>query len=368
MAQRWNLKLAEGEAVGQDRRRGRGAGSNASGRYETERREAFDDGWESLGDLEALKTEVREEIAKTIIATNDSPDIGFDQSINPYRGCEHGCIYCYARPSHTYWGYSAGLDFETKLTAKVNAVEALERELSRPGYVPKPIMLGSNTDPYQPLERERQITRGLLEVMDRFSHPVGIVTKSVLVTRDLDILARLATRGLVRVSLSLTTLDHRLARKMEPRASTPGRRLDAIRQLSEAGVPAGVMTAPIIPALNDAEIEQLLEAAAGAGAREAGYVLLRLPLEIAPLFQEWLQSEFPHRAGHVMSLIRSMRGGKDYVSRFGERKRGTGPYADLIARRFALGLQRFGLNKRRLALRCDLFEPPVVGGQQLRLL
>lgn len=345
------------------RRRGRGAVSNAAGRFEPKWHEAFDDGWESLGDLEPLKTEVREEIAKTIIATNDSPDISFDQSINPYRGCEHGCIYCYARPSHAYLGYSAGLDFETKLTAKVNAVEALERELARKGYRPKPIMLGSNTDPYQPIERERQLTRGLLEVMDRYNHPVGIVTKSALVMRDLDLLGRLAERGLAKVAVSLTTLDHRLARRMEPRASTPARRLDAMRQLRQAGVPVVAMTAPLIPALNDAELESLLEAAAGVGASEAAYVLLRLPLEISPLFQEWLKAEFPNRAAHVMSLMRSMRAGKDYVSCFGERQRGTGQYAELIAQRFEMALRRNGLNKRRFALRCDLFRPPERSGQ-----
>lgn len=367
MPRRWDLKPTEEEGVPSERRRGRGAVSNATGRYEPERRERFDDGWESLSDLGAFKTEVREEIAKTIITTNDSPDISFEQSINPYRGCEHGCIYCYARPSHTYWGLSAGLDFETKLTAKVNAAEALVRELSRKSYRPRPIMLGSNTDPYQPIERDRRITRGLLEVMERCRHPVCIVTKSALITRDLDILARLAAAQLVRVAVSLTTLDHRLARRMEPRAATPGRRLDAMSQLSTAGVPVSVMTAPLIPALNDAELESLLEAASQAGATTAAYVLLRLPLEISPLFQEWLKTEFPDRAQRVMSLMRSTRGGKDYVSCFGERQRGTGPYAEQIARRFEIGLRRFGLNRTRTALRCDLFTPPQSGGPQLSL-
>ena len=346
-------------------RRGRGAVSNATGRFEPERREYFDDGWDSLEDLPPFKTDVRDEIAKTIIATNDSPDIAFDRSINPYRGCEHGCIYCYARPSHAYWGYSAGLDFETKLTAKVNAAEALERELSRPGYAPSTIMIGSNTDGYQPIERERKLTRRLLEVLDRFSHPVAIVTKSALVLRDLDILARLASRGLTRVAISITTLDHRLARKMEPRASSPSRRLEAIRQLSAAGVPVAVMTAPLIPALNDAGLERILEAASRAGAIDAGYVLLRLPLEISPIFQEWLAAAFPGRAKHIMSLVRQTRGGKDYVSCFGERQRGTGPYADQIEARFQLALKRYGLSQRRLALRCDLFAKP--GGAQLSL-
>lgn len=355
----------EGEQIGDGQRRGRGAVSNAMGRFEPERREKFDDGWESLGDLEAFKTEVREEIAKTIIATNDSPDIGFDRSINPYRGCEHGCIYCYARPSHAYWGYSAGLDFETKLTAKVNAVEALERELSKPGYVPTTIMIGSNTDAYQPIERERRITRGLLEVLERFGHPVAVVTKSALVVRDIDILSKMAGKGLAKVAVSVTTLDHKLARRMEPRASTPGKRIEAIRHLTAAGIPVAVMAAPLIPALNDNELERILEKAAGAGATEAAYVLLRLPWEISSLFQDWLQEEFPDRAARVMSLVRSTRGGKDYVSRFGERQKGTGPYAEQIAARFQLALKRCGLNQRHIKLRTDLFQRP--GEAQLRL-
>jgi DNA repair photolyase len=367
MAMAWKeaRRASEDEHVADGRRRGRGAVSNATGRFEPERREHFDDGWESLGDLAPFKTEVREEFAKTIIATNDSPDIGFDKSINTYRGCEHGCIYCYARPSHAYWGYSAGLDFETKLTAKVNAVEALEAELSKPGYSPAAIMLGANTDVYQPQERERKITRGVLEVLDRFSHPVAIVTKSALVLRDIDILTRMANRELVKVAVSVTTLDHRLARKMEPRASTPEKRIEAIRQLAAAGVPVAVMAAPMIPALNDSELEQILERAAQSGASEAAYVLLRLPLEISPLFQEWLKAEFPDRAGHVMSLVRSTRGGKDYVSRFGERQRGTGPYAEQLAARFRLALKRCGLNRRQLKLRTDLFRNP--GSAQMSL-
>lgn len=356
---------SEAEQVEAGRRRGRGAVSNATGRFEPERREHFDDGWESLDALEPSKTEVREEVVKTIISTNSSPDLGFDRSINPYRGCEHGCIYCYARPSHAYWGYSAGLDFETKLTAKVNAVEALEKELSRPGYSPATLVLGANTDAYQPVERERKITRGVLEVLDRFGHPVAIVTKSALVLRDLDILSRLAGRGLVKVTLSVTTLDRGLARKMEPRAATPDRRIEAIRRLAGAGVPVTVLTAPLIPALNAHELERILEACAAAGASEAGYVLLRLPLEISPLFQEWLEAQYPDRAARVMSLMRSMRGGKDYVSRFGERQTGTGPYAEQIAARFRLALKRCGLNQRHLSLRTDLFRPP--GAAQLSL-
>ncbi len=338
--------------------RGRGAKSNLTGRYERHAREAFDDGWDGLADLPPFETEVRQERARKIIATNDSPDVCFDQSINPYRGCEHGCIYCYARPTHAWLGLSAGLDFESQLTAKTNAAEALERELGRPGYKVSPIMLGTNTDPYQPIERTYGLTRRILETMDRTSHPVGVVTKSALVLRDLDILASLARRDLVRVALSVTSLDHRLSRKMEPRASAPARRIEAIARLAEAGVPAGVMTAPLIPALNDSEMEAILREAARAGAQEAGYVLLRLPLEIAGLFQEWLAAEFPDRAKHVMSLLKSMHAGKDYVAEFGARQTGRGPYADLLALRFEVAVRRLGLAERRFALRRDLFQPP----------
>ena len=365
MAWKQARRATEDERIGAERRRGRGAVSNATGRFEPERRESFDDGWESLSDLEPFKTEVREEIVKTIVSYNCSPDLGFTRSINPYRGCEHGCIYCYARPSHAYWGYSAGLDFETKLTVKPNAAEVLEKELSKPGYVPATVVIGANTDAYQPIERERKITRGVLEVLDRFSHPTAIVTKSALVVRDLDILSRMAARGLVKVTLSVTTLDRKLARAMEPRASTPDKRIEAIRRLAQGGVPVAVLTAPLIPALNDHEIERILQAVAAAGASEAGYVLLRLPLEISPLFQEWLQSEFPNRAKRVMALVRATRGGRDYVSRFGERQTGTGAYADQIAARFELALRRYGLNQRHLMLRTDLFRPP--GPVQLSL-
>jgi DNA repair photolyase len=341
-----------------ERRRGRGARSNATTRFDSEVREAFDDGWEGLSELAPFKTEVREERAKSIIATNDSPDIGFDQSINPYRGCEHGCIYCFARPTHCYLGLSAGLDFETVLIAKTNTAELLERELARPGYEVKTIALGTNTDPYQPIERTYELTRRILEIMDRTSHPVSIVTKSVLVLRDLDILTSLAKRDLVKVFLSVTSLDHRLSRRMEPRAATPERRLEAIAQLNAAGVPTGAMVAPIVPAVNDEFVEAILERVAEAGGKEAGYVLLRLPLEISDLFQEWLHEEFPDRAGRVMSLVRSTRGGKDYVSNWRERQVGTGPYAELIAKRFQIATQRLGFNRVRFGLRSDLFEPP----------
>ncbi len=361
-------ETAPESAVDEGRRRGRGARSNHSGRFETERRMTFDDGWESLGDLEAFRTEVYEEPARSIITTNKSPDISFDQSINPYRGCEHGCTYCYARPTHCYLGHSAGLDFETKLYAKTNAAELLEKELASKGYTPKVIALGTNTDPYQPIERERRITRQILEVLERANHPVGIVTKSALVLRDVDILSRMAVRGLAKVALSVTTLDRRIARAMEPRAATPPKRLEAIRGLAEAGVPAAVMVAPVVPGLTDSEIEGILEAASEAGATEAGYVLLRLPLEIKDIFREWLASEFPDRADRVINLLRSMHGGQDYVAEFGTRQKGNGPYADQIALRFRLTLKRLGLNQRRQPLRVDLFSRPVAKGQQMPLL
>jgi len=350
-----------------ERRRGRGARSNRVGRFEPQARESFDDGWEGLGALAPFKTEVYRETAKSIIASNDSPDISFDQSINPYRGCEHGCIYCFARPTHCYLGHSAGLDFETKLYAKVNGATLLEQELAQARYLPKVIALGAVTDPYQPIEREYRITRSLLEVLDRASHPVGIVTKSALVLRDLDVLARLAKRDLVKVAISVTTLDRQIARRMEPRAATPSKRLEAIAGLAAAGVPVAVMVAPIVPALTDSEIETILAAAQRAGASEAGYVLLRLPLELKSLFREWLASEFPERAQRVINLLRSMHGGKDYTPEWRTRQRGKGPYADQIALRFRLAVSRLGLNERNLKLRTDLFRRPVGKGDQLAL-
>ena len=352
----------------QQRRRGRGSVSNRTGRFEPETREDVDDGWESLGDLEPFVTSVSEERAKTIISSNSSPDIGFDQSINPYRGCEHGCVYCYARPTHAFLGLSAGLDFETKLFAKVNAPELLEREFSNPKYIPKIIALGTNTDPYQPIERQYRIMRRLLEVLERANHPVAIVTKSALILRDKDILSSMAKRGLVKVALSVTTLDRKLARGLEPRASTPQKRLQALEELSAVGVPTAVMVAPVIPALNDPEIETILTRAHAAGAREAGYVMLRLPLEISDLFQEWLFEHAPDRAKRVMSLMRSMRGGKDYDAQWGKRMRGSGPYAWQIGRRFELATKRLGLNAKSYDLRTDKFKPPVLPGQQMTLL
>lgn len=356
------------DVVDSERRRGRGARSNRTGRFESQAHEEFDDGWDTLGELEAFKTEVFEDTSKSIISHNDSPDVSFDSSINPYRGCEHGCIYCYARPSHCYLGHSAGLDFETKLYAKPNAAVLLERELKRPGYKPETIAIGGNTDPYQPIERERRITRAILEVMAKANHPVGIITKSALVARDIDILGPMAAKNLARVAVSITTLDRHVARAMEPRAATPSRRLDTVKRLADAGIPVTVMVAPIIPGLTDHEIEPILEAAREAGARDAGYVLLRLPLEIKDLFREWLREEFPDRADKVISLLRSMHGGRDYTPDFGVRQRGRGPYASQIALRFRLTKKRLGLGEERVPLRTDLFIRPGNGGQQLSLL
>ena len=354
-------------AIDPERRRGRGACSNKTGRFEPETVGAFDDGWGSLAALDTFKTEVFEDSAKSIIARNDSPDISFDRSINPYRGCEHGCVYCYARPTHCYLGHSAGLDFETKLYAKTNAAELLEKELAHANYQPQTIALGANTDPYQPIERERRITRSILEVLAEARHPVGIVTKSALVARDIDILAPMAAKGLAKVAISITTLDRHVARAMEPRAATPSRRIETVRQLTAAGIPVTVMVAPVIPGLTDHELEAILETSRDAGARDAGYVLLRLPLEIKDLFREWLTQEFPDRARRVINLLRSMHGGDDYNSAFGHRQRGSGPYADQIAMRFKLARNRLNLDVERLQLRTDLFKRPIVRGQQLPL-
>ena len=356
-----------GSRVDADRRNGRGSGSNRSGRFEPVERQQFDDGWGTLDFLPPLRTEVQEERPKRIITTNDSPDISFDRSINPYRGCEHGCAYCFARPTHAYMGLSPGLDFETKLFAKPTAAKLLRRELAKPGYQPRTMAIGTNTDPYQPIERRYRIMREVLEVLDETSHPVGIVTKSALVLRDLDILARMAKRDLVKVAISVTTLDPKLARTMEPRATTPPRRLDALHQLVKAGVPATVMVAPIIPALNDAEIERILDAVAATGVRHAGYVLLRLPLEVRDLFREWLIANFPDRYRHVFKLIRDTRGGKDYDSTFGQRQTGTGPIAWMIGRRFEVACEKLGFNKERHKTTTEHFRPPRPGAKQLDL-
>ncbi|MEK1906835.1 MAG: PA0069 family radical SAM protein [Pseudomonas sp.] len=346
--------------------RGRGTASNPHNRFAPTRSQVEDDGWFQDETPPSLATEVRRELAKTVISRNQSPDVGFDRSVNPYRGCEHGCIYCFARPSHAYWDLSPGIDFETKLIAKTNLADRLEEELGKPGYVPRPIALGINTDGYQPIEREYQLTRRALEILLRFRHPVNIITKSSLILRDLDLLEELASHNLVSVAFSLTTLDDELKRIMEPRAASPSARLRAMRTLGEHGVPVSVITAPIIPMINDMELEALLEAARDAGARSAGYVLLRLPLEIAELFEEWLQAHFPERASHVMSLIRQSRGGRNYDSQFGKRMRGEGIFADLLAQRFALARKRLGLDHREgFNLDCSQFAPP---GRQMALL
>ncbi|MGF1649072.1 MAG: PA0069 family radical SAM protein [Hyphomicrobiaceae bacterium] len=348
--------------------RGRGARSNAAGRYEPVQRDGFDEGWGRDDRVQMVPTVVTHERVRTIISRNDSPDISFDRSINPYRGCEHGCIYCYARPTHAYLGLSPGLDFESRIIAKENAAEALRQEFAAPGYRPSTIALGAVTDPYQPVERQMRLTRAILELLNEAKHPVGIVTKSALIARDIDLLQPMASEGLVKVAVSITTLDRKLARSMEPRAATPARRLETVERLAAAGIPVTVMMAPIIPGLNDHEIERLLEAAAGAGAATAGYVLLRLPLELKDLFQEWLATDHPDRAKRVMSLVRQTQGGRDYRSEFGLRQRGSGPIADLIARRFGSARQRWGLAERQAKLRCDLFKPPGRESAQLTLL
>lgn len=357
-----------GMRVRPDRNRGRSAGINPSGRFEPVSRHVFDDGWNSLEELPPFKTEVQVERPRTIITRNESPDISFDRSINPYRGCEHGCVYCFARPTHAFMGLSPGLDFESKLFAKPDAARMLDKELSKDGYQPRTIAIGTNTDPYQPIEKQYRIMREILEVLEARGHPVGIVTKSALVTRDIDILARMAERGLAKVALSVTTLDRMLARTMEPRASTPTKRLEAIRQLSDAGIPASVMVAPIVPGLTDQEMERILDSAYAAGAREAGYVLLRLPLEVAPIFKDWLLRHYPDRYRHVMSLIRSMRDGKDYDSEWGKRMKGSGPYAWQIGRRFEIAAKRLGLNAERRSLRTDRFVAAAKATEQLMLL
>ena len=362
------MMVQSGRRIEIDRRRGRGAGLNFSGRFEPLQREAFDDGWTTLEDLPPFKTEVQIEKPRTIITRNDSPDIPFDRSINPYRGCEHGCIYCFARPTHAFMGLSAGIDFEARLFAKPDAPKLLERELSKPGYKPRVIAIGTNTDPYQPIEKEWRIMRQILEVLDAANHPVSIVTKSALVMRDLDILSKMAERGLAWVGMSVTTLDRKLARSMEPRAATPPKRLEAIKGLSEAGIPVCVMMAPIIPGLNDHEIERVLDSGKAAGASEASYVLLRLPLEVSPLFRDWLLRNYPDRYRHVMSLVRSMRGGKDYDAEFGKRMKGAGPYAWQIARRFEMATKRLQLVRSRRSLATELFVPPSGSGVQLSLL
>lgn len=358
----------EARTVPAERRRGRGAVSNHSGRYEKLNYLAFDDGWGSAdAEVAPLRTEVLPDTSRGIIARNKSPDIPFEQSVNPYRGCEHGCFYCYARPTHAWLGLSPGLDFESRIFAKHDAAKLLRAEFAKKGYRPSPIALSGNTDPYQPVERRLKITRGILEVMRDCRHPVMIVTKSQMILRDIDILKDLAARDLVSVAISVTTLDRHLARKMEPRAATPTRRLDTLRILSEAGIPTTVMMAPVIPALNDHEIEAILESAANAGARKAGYVMLRLPLEIADLAAEWLEDTVPDRAQRVINLMREARGGKSYDSSFFSRQRGSGPYAELIKTRFEVAARRCGLNRPMPPLNRRDFRPPAPETGQLSL-
>ena len=348
--------------------RGRGAKSHAAGRDEARRVGAVDDRGAAGGGAPAkLATTLTAEAARAIISRNDSPDISFEQTINPYRGCEHGCIYCYARPAHAYMGLSPGLDFETRLFFKPDAAALLERELSRPGYQPRTIHVGGNTDPYQPAERTHGVTRGVLEVLERFGHPFSVITKSALIGRDAELIGRAGAKGFARPFVSITTLDRRLARAMEPRAATPERRLEVVRTLAQAGAPVGVMFAPVIPGLNDHELEAVLARAKAAGATMAGFVVLRLPLEIKDLFREWLEAERPDRARRVMSLVRQMRGGRDYDAEWGRRFTGRGPVADLIAQRFARACASLGLDRDRPVLRTDLFRVPDRPGDQLPL-
>ncbi|WP_185804179.1 PA0069 family radical SAM protein [Pontivivens nitratireducens] len=347
-------------------RRGRGALRNLTGRFEALSHHRADDGWEPQ-EQTAVKTQVLDDHPRRILTRNQSPDVPFDRSINPYKGCEHGCIYCFARPTHTYLGLSAGLDFESRIFAKPDAAQLLEKELRKPGYIPATIAIGTNTDPYQPIEKDRQIMRRILEVLDAYNHPVAIVTKGALVTRDTDILGRMARRGLAKVALSLTTLDPHLSRRMEPRASAPQVRLRAIGALARAGVPTGFMVAPIIPALNDHEIEKIIEAGARAGATWCSYVALRLPREVSPLFRDWLDEHYPARAHRIMAQVREMHGGKDYDSNWGKRMKGEGVYANLIARRVEAAMKRHDLRRRLAPLDCSRFALPARKGDQFTL-
>ena len=344
--------------------KGRGATINPAGRFAVTSQQSVDDGWYQESVPDSIATEVRPEAARSIISRNDSPDIPFTQSINPYRGCEHGCIYCYARPSHAYIDLSPGIDFETRLLYKADAARLLRAELARPGYRCEPIMLGANTDPYQPVEKRLGVTRQILEVMLETRHPVSVITKGTLILRDLPLLQELNAMNLVRVTVSLTTLDPELKRTLEPRAASPQARLRVISELARVGVPVSVLTAPLIPAVNDAELEKLLAAAAAAGATRAGYVLLRLPHEVKELFRAWLDQHLPLRAAHVMSLVQQARGGRDNDPRFGMRMRGSGPWAELLRARFELARKRLGLNADRAPeLDTGRFCPPRGKGQ-----
>ena len=344
---------------------GRGAGSNPDVRFDRLHAEAVDDGWLPEQDVPVLRTEVRDEIARSVITRNTSPDLSFDRSINPYRGCEHGCIYCFARPSHAFLGLSPGLDFETRLIARPNAAAQLRKELSHRNYVPRTIAIGTNTDPYQPIEKQREIMRAVLMVLRDFNHPVGIVTKGTLIERDIDILAPMAARGLVRIGVSVTTLDPRTARAMEPRVPGPAARLRIIRRLTDAGVPVRVMVSPVVPALTDHELEAILEAAKEAGAVAASSIMLRLPREVATLFKDWLAEHYPDRAARVMARVRELHGGKDYDPEFGTRMVGQGQWAEMLQQRFKLATRKLGLDRPLLPLRTDLFAKPPEAGDQL---
>ena len=346
------------DQIAEPQHNGRGALSNATSRYDDEKRIRTNDGWDIEDELPPLRTTLTRDATRTIIARNSSPDIPFDRSINPYRGCEHGCIYCFARPTHAYLGLSPGLDFETKILFKPEAAKLLTAELASPKYRCDVVAMGTNTDPYQPVERDLKITRQILQVLSEFNKPVGIVTKNHLITRDIDILGDMAKRNLAEVFLSITTLDRDLARTMEPRASAPHRRLDAIRELAAAGIPVGVMTAPMIPGLNDHEMESILDASAAAGATRAGYTALRLPLEIKDLFEEWLRANRPDRAERILSLVRQMRGGELYKAEFGTRMKGEGPIAQLLSQRFAASIKRLDLNRVRYRLDTMRFAVP----------
>lgn len=347
--------------------KGRGALTNRVARFERLSRHRAPDGWESAEDQPVLRTEVSLERPRSIIAYNRSPDLPFDRAINPYRGCEHGCVYCFARPSHAYLGLSPGLDFETRLVARPEAPEVLQAELARPSYRVAPIAIGTNTDPYQPIEQDYQIMRQCLSVLETCGHPVAIVTKGTLIERDLDILGRMAQRGLARVGISVTTLDPKLSRLMEPRAPAPARRLQMIERLVAAGVPVRIMASPIVPALTDTELEAILAAGKAAGAESASWIMLRLPREVSALVQEWLHSNFPDRADRIMSRLREMHGGKDYDARWGRRMRGEGAYAEMIAKRFEVAMKRLGLRETAAPMLCDLFVPPRPPSAQLDL-
>lgn len=358
--------LHESSLINSSARKARAASSNAVSRFEPYTRIGFDDGWVQ-DELPPVQTEVTRELPRRIITRNASPDLSFDRSINPYRGCEHGCIYCFARPTHAYLGLSPGLDFETKLVARPGAPEALVRELQAPSYKAAPLALGTNTDPYQPVEKKARIMRRILKVLRDTRHPVGIVTKGILIERDIDILAEMAVDRLAGVAISVTTLDANLARKLEPRVPTPARRLAAIEKLSKAGIPVRVMASPMIPALTDHELERILKAAKEAGATSASTITIRLPLEVAPLFRDWLAEHVPGRAAHVMARIRELHGGKDYSAEWGARFTGKGPFAQLLQKRFALACKRLGLDRKVPPLRTDLFQVPLQKGDQLSL-